>query len=155
MSEQEILDAKAQVGAGQRLQAPGARQTASSNLALTAPATGDDAAYTAYDQGQYITALKLAQAEAEKAVNEAQAVGQPTGPDVDPMVAEVELAMAQAQLRKANADAVTAEVKAQREQVALRSDILELDHKPIAHAMGEADLEDRFNPQAEALEPAE
>jgi TPR repeat protein len=31
------------------------------NIPSTVPATGDDAAYTAFDQGQYLTALKLAE----------------------------------------------------------------------------------------------
>jgi hypothetical protein len=36
------------------------------NIPSIVPATGDDAAYTAFDQGQYLTALKLAQAAADR-----------------------------------------------------------------------------------------
>src|SRR5690349_21316305 len=36
------------------------------NIQSTVPATGDDAAYTAFDQGQYLTALKLAEEAASR-----------------------------------------------------------------------------------------
>ena len=91
-------------------------------------------------------AVIKAQAEAEKAVNEAKAVDQPTEPNANPMVANIGIATAQAQLRKAEADAIKAEVEAKREEVALRSDIMDLDHKPMAHAAEMSDLESRMNP---------
>ncbi|MBS0232941.1 MAG: SEL1-like repeat protein [Proteobacteria bacterium] len=40
--------------------------TIQKNIPSTVPATGDDAAYTAFDQGQYLTALKLAQEAAAR-----------------------------------------------------------------------------------------
>jgi hypothetical protein len=91
-------------------------------------------------------AVIKAQAEAEKAVNEAKAVDQPTEPGTNPMVADIEIATAQAQLRKTNADAIKAEVEAKREEVALRSDIMDLEHKPMIHAAEMSDLESRMNP---------
>jgi len=91
-------------------------------------------------------AVIKAQAEAEKAVNEAKAVDQPTEPGTNPMVADIEIATAQAQLRKTNADAIKAEVEAKREEVALRSDIMDLEHKPTIHAAEMSDLESRMNP---------
>jgi len=36
------------------------------NIPSSVPATGDDAAYTAFDQGQYLTALKLAEEAAQR-----------------------------------------------------------------------------------------
>jgi len=62
------------------------------------------------------------------------------------MVADIEIATAQAQLRKTNADAIKAEVEAKREEVALRSDIMDLEHKPMIHAAEMSDLESRMNP---------
>ena len=38
----------------------------SSHAKTTAPASGDDAAYIAFDQGQYLTALALAEAQAAR-----------------------------------------------------------------------------------------
>lgn len=94
--------------------------------------------------------MKL-RAEAEKMINEAQAVGSDQGPQET----DLDIALKEAQLRTAEANAVKAEVDAQIAQVKLRSDIEDLERKPLEAAHSEADLNAKINPPAEALEPAE
>jgi hypothetical protein len=94
-------------------------------------------------------AVIKAQAEAEKAVNEAQAPPEsPAEPDELDVMLKVE------QVRKAKADADKAEWDAKRASVGLLDDMHNHNMRPVEAAMAERDLEDRFNPQAEAVEPA-
>lgn len=86
--------------------------------------------------------VQKTQAEAIKAMREAEAVGQESGPAVTPL----DEALKMAQLRKAQADAVKAEVEAQRSQVALQGDIMDLERKPLEAMHSEADLEIKLNP---------
>jgi hypothetical protein len=93
-------------------------------------------------------AVIKAQAEAEKAVNEAQAPPEsPAEPDELDVMLKVE------QVRKAKADADKAEWDAKRASVGLLDDMHNHNMRPVEAAMAERDLEDRFNPQAEAVEP--
>jgi hypothetical protein len=94
-------------------------------------------------------AVIKAQAEAEKAVNEAQAPPEsPAEPDELDVMLKVE------QVRKAKADADKAEWDAKRASVGLLDDMHNHNMRPVEAAMAERDLEDRLNPQAEAVEPA-
>ena len=86
--------------------------------------------------------VQKTQAEAIKAMREAEAVGQESGPAVTPL----DEALKMAQLRKAQADAVKAEVEAQRSQVALQGDIMDLERKPLEVMHSEADLQNKINP---------
>jgi hypothetical protein len=86
--------------------------------------------------------VQKTQAEAIKAMREAEAVGQESGPAVTPL----DEALKMAQLRKAQADAVKAEVEAQRSQVALQGDIMDLERKPLEAMHSEADLQNKLNP---------
>jgi hypothetical protein len=90
-----------------------------------------------------------AQAEAEKAVNEAQAPP-PEGP-AEPD--ELDVMLKVEQVRKAKADADKAEWDAKRASVGLLDDMHNHNMRPVEAAMAERDLEDRLNPQPEAIEP--
>jgi hypothetical protein len=85
--------------------------------------------------------VKKTQAEAIKAMREAEAVGA-EGPMESPLDQQLKMA----QVRKAQADAIKAEVEAQRSQVALEGDILDLQRKPLEAISAEVDLENKINP---------
>ena len=86
--------------------------------------------------------VKKTQAEAIKAMREAENVGADTGPGETPL----DQALKMAQVRKAQADAIKAEIEAQRAKVALESDIMALEMKPLEAAHSEADLNNKLNP---------
>jgi hypothetical protein len=85
--------------------------------------------------------VKKTQAEAIKAMREAEAVGEDS-----PMESPLDQQLKMAQLRKAQADAIKAEVEAQRSQVALQGDIMDLERKPLEAMTAEVDLAERLNP---------
>jgi hypothetical protein len=95
--------------------------------------------------------VQLKQAQAQKAMSEAQAAGQPEIPQQDqPEPFAVELAAAN--LRKANADANKAEVEAERAVVALEadrvklaSDVMDVENKPTEQQMAHAQADKALN----------
>ena len=93
-------------------------------------------------------AVIKAQAEAEKAVNEAQAP-----PEMEAEPDELDIMLKVEQVRKAKADADKAEWDAKRASVGLLDDMHNHNMRPVEAAMAERDLEDRLNPQPEAIEP--
>lgn len=95
-------------------------------------------------------AVIKAQAEAEKAVNEAQAP-----PEMEAEPDELDVMLKVEQVRKAKADADKAEWDAKRASVGLLDDMHNHNMRPLEAAQAEKDLEDRFNPPAEVMEPAE
>jgi dsRNA-specific ribonuclease len=92
--------------------------------------------------------VKFLQAEAEKAVNEAQAP-----PEMEAEPDELDIMLKVEQVRKAKADADKTEWDAKRASVGLLDDMHNHNMRPVEAAMAERDLEDRLNPQAEAIEP--
>jgi hypothetical protein len=92
-------------------------------------------------------AVIKAQAEAEKAVNEAQAP-----PEMEAEPDELDVMLKVEQVRKARADADKAEWDAKRASVGLLDDMHAHNMRPLEAAQAEKDLEDRFNPSPDASE---
>ena len=92
-------------------------------------------------------AVIKAQAEAEKAVNEAQAP-----PEMEAEPDELDIMLKVEQVRKAKADADKAEWDAKRASVGLLDDMHNHNMRPLEAAQAEKDLEDRFNPSPDASE---
>lgn len=95
--------------------------------------------------------VKLSQAQAIKAMREAEAVGMPEGPaEQPPSPLDEELKFQQA--RKAKADADKAEIEVQRalvllekEKVGLASDVMDVENKPAEQTMARQQAEKALN----------
>lgn len=103
-------------------------------------------------------------AQTEKMLAEARAAGQPDGDQPTPLdlaIKQAELRTAIANARKAEAEADKAEhevpharATSEREHVALASDIEDLKNKPLERQHSEADLDAKLNPPEPETEPA-